>query len=213
MGKAKTPEEFEIDFAAEVDAPADAEVAAAARAERDADPAPAAPAPVAEEPVAKPARLAGIKANLPLIVAGIAVFTSLIATIGLLVASRNAAEAGMRIAALERALKEQAHAAPAAPEPAHHAATGLGPALDRNGDPTRAASAADVRRAFNEFRTDLVRYQGMGGNAAFVDGIRDGQAEIANRMSVILEKIDRVDRLLAGRSLPAQRPMPRHAAE
>lgn len=211
MGKAKTPDEFEIDFAVEADVPAEiapAEPAPAAEIPPAADGASAVDA--AAEPAPKPARFAAIRANLPLVIAGIAVFTSLIATIGLLVASRNMAEAGVRIAALEQALKDRPHAAAAAvpDQGAGHAAPAP---VDR--EAARAASAADVRRAFNEFRTDLVRYQGMGGNAAFMTGIRDGQAELANRIGIMLEKIDRIDRALASRAPAGQRPMPRHSGE
>lgn len=134
----------------------------------------------------KPSSLARLKANLPLVIAGLAVFASLIATIGLIVASRNMAEANQRIAALELAVKEAATARTiVAAAPAHDSAA------------RAAASPTDIRAALDDFRRDIVRYQSMGGQAGWVDAMRDGQAELANRINNIGEKLDRIDRRLS----------------
>ena len=142
--------------------------------------------PIEDAPAApKPSPLAMLKANLPLVIAGLAVFASLIATIGLIVASRNMAEANQRIAALELAVKAAATARPTVvAAPAHDSAS------------RAVASPTDIRAALDDFRRDIVRYQSMGGQAGWVDAMRDGQAELANRINSIGEKLDRIDRRL-----------------
>ncbi|WP_380872539.1 hypothetical protein ACFB49_34680 [Sphingomonas sp. DBB INV C78] len=152
-----------------------------------------------DQPAATPRRkrnpLAGLKNNLPMVIATLGIFTSLIATIGLLVASRNVAEANQRIAALEKVVERAAAAPKVLPAQSH----GVPAAVSPTGG---AATAQDVRAAFDDFRKDLARYQNMGGNALWVDAIRDGQGELANRLNAIAEKVDRIDRRING-SRPA----------
>ncbi len=165
------------------DASADVDVLDAA------DPVPENPAEPSPPPVAATAKasaLTALRANLPLVIAALAVFTSLVATIGLIVASRNMAAANQRIAALEETVRQATRARPAVMVATAHG----------NPPQTATATPVDVRAALDDFRRDLVRYQNMGSQAAWVDAVRDGQAELANRVNSIGEKLDRIDRRL-----------------
>lgn len=147
---------------------------------------PVEPPAASAEAKAKPPALAALRANLPLVIAALAVFASLVSTIGLIVASRNMAAANQRIATLEETVRQAAKARPAVMVAAAHG----------NPPPATTAASVDVRAALDDFRRDLVRYQNMGSQAGWVDAVRDGQAELANRVNSIAEKLDRIDRRL-----------------
>lgn len=125
---------------------------------------------------------------LPLLIAGLATFAALVATIGLVVVSHNVAETNQRLAALEAALN---HKPAAAPAPAAMPA----PVAEPSDKP---ASIEEVRALLFALRKDMVSYQAMGGNARWVKAIGDAQAELANRMSILAEKIDRIERRTSG---------------
>ncbi len=186
-----------VEFTAPINADAaDADIVANAPAT---GPEPATPEAAGPAPAGR-RRLARLKAALPYGIAALATFASLVATIGLVIASRNTAEAGQRIAALERAVDGLS----TIPLPIAERAAPLHPALpsaaaDMPADEAGApATAAQMRAALDDFRRDLVRYQALGSNAAWVDAIRDAQAELANRINSIAEKVDRIDRRING---------------
>ncbi|SNS84669.1 hypothetical protein SAMN06295912_11926 [Sphingomonas laterariae] len=189
-----------VDFSEPTPAPqptADAAAAPAGSSTADTDE--TADATADENAPAKPSRFAALAGNLPLAIASLAVFTSLVATVGLLMASRNMALANERIAALEAAVRQNAPAS-AQPGEAQPASAGHGKA-----DASAAVAAAnpvELRAALDDFRRDLVAYQATGSNAQWFDAVRDGQAELANRINSITEKVDRIDRRLNG-SRPA----------
>src|SRR5690606_21486596 len=95
MNKRTDGKAFDTATAVEFTAPINADVAdadivanAPATGPQPATPEAAGPAPAGRR------RLAGLKAALPYGIAALATFASLVATIGLVIASRNAAEAG-----------------------------------------------------------------------------------------------------------------------
>lgn len=134
---------------------------------------------------------------LPLVLAGLGLFSGLIASIGLIVVSRNIAEGNHRIAELQEALKS----VPAVSVASTGSPIARAPAGDVAGD--APASIEDIRAMLFAFRRDLASYQnGGGGNAAWLNAVRDSQAELANRLNVIAEKVDRIDRRING-SRPA----------
>ena len=144
-------------------------------------------------PPAKRARKFRLGGALPLLIAGLATFAALVATIGLIVVSRNVAETNQRLAALQAALDHKT----AAPAPVAHAPAipSLAPVT---GSSDKPASIEEVRALLFALRKDLVSYQAMGGNAGWVKAVGDGQAELANRMSLIAEKVDRIERRTSG---------------
>jgi len=193
----RQPEDAAFDIAVDfAPAPDPQPAAAAPDAEPDsvaastAEPAPAEEASMA----AGPSRLAAFGRKLPLLLAGLGIFSGLIATIGLIIVSHNVAEANQRIAALQDALDHAPAAAVAARPvaPVHRAAP---VAVGQAGTP---ASTEDIRALLYDFRKDLVEYQNRGGNAAWVNTMRDGQAELANRLNIVAEKVDRIDRRING---------------
>lgn len=193
--------EIEVDFAPLPEAgqtePAATDGNVAAHIDDEA-PTPALPAPtaVAEPtiPAPKASILATLRNNLPLLLAGLGIFSSLIAAIGLIVVSRNVAESNQRIAALQEALQR----ASSPPAPTTHAVPARGEERE-----ARSASVDEVKAMLFAFRRDIAAYQNSGGgNAAWLNAMRDSQAELANRFNTIAEKVDRIDRRING-SRPA----------
>lgn len=169
------------------------EPAAAQAGDEPAEPeaAPAdAPTPAPPAGRALPERLRG---SLPLLLAGLAIFAALAATIGLVVVSRNVAETNQRLAALQTAIAHQS-AAPAPRAPALPARA----AMPITGPADKPASVEEVRALLFALRKDIVGYQALGGNAGWAKAIRDAQAELANRLNAVAEKVDRIDRRMGG---------------
>lgn len=153
-------------------------------------------------PSTKRSPLAALRGNLPMLLAGLGLFSGLIATIGLIIVSRNIAEGNQRIAALQKSLKQ----APAVVAPASAAPASIvrpAPSPPHAGRNAAPATVEDVRALLFALRRDLASYQNGGGaNATWVSTMRDSQAELVNRLNAIAEKVDRIDRRING-SRPA----------
>jgi hypothetical protein len=151
-----------------------------------------------ESPVAEavPPETAGAmpsKGNMLVIAAvALAAFSSTLSAVGLVVTSRTVAEASIAIEQFQadgdhRAGQQKAASvAMSVPAPAPVATHADG-----------AATAAQVQRMVDSLRNDIARYQTAKGGAPLVATISDGQAELANRLSVINAKLDDMARQLS----------------
>ncbi|HWW64291.1 MAG TPA: hypothetical protein VNZ43_05995 [Sphingomonadaceae bacterium] len=139
------------------------------------------PAPVAPASAA-PART-GL---LPLIAVLIAAVAALLSAIGLIVASRTVAEARVAIDALRAGAMRPPVVEAAAP-----------PALPMDG--ATPLTAADLDRALVDLRRDLARAGAERGGPALAATIGGAQAELANRISTIGIRLDRIEQALNSR--------------
>jgi hypothetical protein len=153
-----------------------------------AEPPPTEPAaatePAAPAPAPAPAPLSSRPGILVLVAVALAAFAALLSVVGLLVASRTVAEARLAIGAL--------HANPtvaaAAPAPA--------PSPVPSGNSTRPVTAAELNQAIAALRSDLARLRGAPGDQALRETLRSTQSEIANRITILGVKLERIERVL-----------------
>ena len=146
--------------------------------------APPASAPLVAAPIepAAPAKptLLGL---LPIIAVLLAAFAATLSVVGLIVASRTVAEARVAIESLRAGTPPAAIAM--APPPA--AAV------------PRAVTTADLDSMIVALRSDIARARSEQGGMGQAATIGSAQAELANRISAIGVKLDRIERALSAR--------------
>lgn len=184
-----------------------------AEAGQDISPTPAAVAPPEPTPLPAPApepapRKVGVIGLLPIVAVSLAALASVASAAGLIVATRNVAETQHVIADLAKAhTADQAPAAPLVPtapsqrkagEQIDVAAASAGMALmPAAGTPDgRFATVTEIRTALADLRQDLAKHQGPG-NVMVMEAMRDGQTDLANRISDLAAKVDRLERSLS----------------
>ena len=120
---------------------------------------------------------------LPMAAVCLAIFATMMSAVGLAMTSRTVAEARIAIEALHDAPHEPA---PAVPAPLPSAA------------PTQQQELAAITAALAQLRIDIASERAHG-DGAIGPLLRDGQAELANRLSEIAVKVDRIDRTMNAR--------------
>lgn len=166
-------------------------------------------AEIASQPVAAPAAEVGTIGDaafpppkpqrsgwawLPIASASLAVLASSLSVVGLMVASRTVAAANHAVADLRESQQAIVKLAAATPiESAGQALPTLPTETVRGVD--AAATPEDIRRALDDLRADLARYQAPGGGL-LISTLRDGQAELANRIGEIALRLDRIERAI-----------------
>jgi hypothetical protein len=168
-------------------------------------PAAAAPPPPAPAAVEAAPRKAGLIGLLPIVAVTLAAVASVASAAGLIVATRNVAETQHTIAELARAHTHDAAPAPtpAAPQrkPGQQvdvAAASAGMAMMPAEGPvdSRFATITEMRAALVDLRQDLAKHQGPG-NVMVMEAMRDGQTDLANRISDLATKVDRLERSIS----------------
>ncbi len=158
--------------------------------------------PVASDaalPAERPSRLSGI---VPLVAVSLAVIASLVSAVGLVVTSRTVAGASLVVADARERQAQLAQVAELVNE-VEALRRREQAALERieRFRAAGAATSADVNRAIDDLKQDLAKREPGGGALMLV---RDGQAELAERIGQISLKIDRVEQgMKTGRNLGA----------
>jgi hypothetical protein len=80
--------------------------------------------------------------------------------------------------------------------PAVAAAPAPAPSPVRSGESNRPVTAAELDQAIAALRSDLVRLRGAPGDQALRETLRSTQSEIANRITILGVKLDRIERAL-----------------
>lgn len=174
---------------------------AAAAAVAPASTAPATPA--ASAPPQSAVATTGLAGRIPMIALALACFASLIAAIGVVVASRTIARSNAvleevqahqeKMRRLDRLVDEV--------EALHHQHAAMVARMERSAS-VRPLTAGEMRAALASLQLKLSKTEegGPGGNLAL---IRDGQSELAERIGIVYRRLEQIDEKLASRGAAA----------
>lgn len=145
----------------------------------------------------------GLMGRMPMIALGLACFASLIAAIGVVVASRTIARSNAvleevqahqeKMQQLDRLVDEV--------EALHHTQAAMVARMERSAT-VHPLTAGEMRAALASLQVKLNKNEesGPGGNLAL---IRDGQSELAERIGIVYRRLEQIDEKLASRGAAA----------
>jgi len=128
----------------------------------------------------------------------LAAFAATLSAVGLAVTSRTVVEARAAIDALRAVEQRHADRIGGAPSPATATRVALiAPPAPAAASAPDDAAIAQMRRSLDALREDVARLAVARNGGAMLSTVSDGQAELANRLGVINNKLDRIERAIS----------------